>query len=84
MGADAATKPYDLQGQPALPVAPSGPVPAFAGAPGLMMGLGGPPPMMHKSMGNTMMPGAMMPQPGQVLVLAPGTARLNEQLHRTS
>lgn len=40
----------------------------------MMMGMGGVPPIMHKSMGNTMMPGAMMPQPGQVLVLAPGTA----------
>ena len=55
------------------PVISGGPSPAFPGGVG-MMGIGMAPalPAVPRSMGNTMLPGAMLPQPGQVLVLAPG------------
>lgn len=56
-----------------IPAAAALPGPVFPGAGAMMaMGMGMAPPVLPRSLGNTMLPGGMLPQPGQVLVLAPG------------
>jgi len=46
------------------------------GFPGVMPGMGAmPPPIIPRGVANPLLAGAMMPGPGQVLVLAPGTPR---------